>query len=336
MGELSYTTAEIQSRLDAVPMLGTEIGTLSSLNTSAKDNLVDAVNELFTSAREGKNGAVAVLTAHGVDVSATDSWGTIGAAMETWASGIETDGFPHIVNGTAVVPSGNYATAAYYNLAYGVKLGYMGGGDVLLSMMGGTNANYEGLYFNLVSAPAGVTIEEVHNTSGSYASMKVGLIFACVLHGVNSDMTMAISMTVVDATGDTVRVDITLTDAYHPKIVNRATVVPTGTYANSTYYNTSFGVKIGYMETGDILLAMKGGTNADYEYLYFNLKSAPTGVTLTEVHNTATGTVTALPGLICACVISGAKTDMNMELAMNTINASYDYTQIDITLTAVT
>ena len=119
-------------------------------------------------------------------------------------------------------------------------------------------------------------------------------------------------------------------------ITNDTSITPSGTYATSTYYNTTYGVKIGYMYGGNIILSMQGGTSTSYEYLYFQLGTVPSGVTLANVFNpTASSSyVTGYPGIIYACVISGLTSTATMSIAMNGRNGTYDYTSVTINIMA--
>lgn len=116
-------------------------------------------------------------------------------------------------------------------------------------------------------------------------------------------------------------------------ILNDDSITPTGNYATSTYYNTDYGVKIGYCNNGDILLSMRAGTSTAYETLRFSLSSAPEGVTITEVHTTDSHT-SGSPGLIYACIISGLTVPANITIAISSRNATYDYVTCAITVTA--
>jgi hypothetical protein len=119
-----------------------------------------------------------------------------------------------------------------------------------------------------------------------------------------------------------------------PGMVQNEPVVPTGTYATATYYNVSYGVKLGYMADGDILLSMRSGSSTSYEYLYFNLASAPPTLTLTAANSfVATSYTSAAPGDIYACVLSGVTKPVNIEIAMTVQNATYDWVRCDITVT---
>lgn len=120
------------------------------------------------------------------------------------------------------------------------------------------------------------------------------------------------------------------------RIINNDTsITPTGTYATSTYYNTSYGVKIGYMPSGDVLLSMKGGTSTSYEYLNFVLGTVPSGVTLTWALDTASNYATGKPGIQYACVLSGITQKSNISLSMATRDGTYDYVTVTINVTAV-
>lgn len=129
---------------------------------------------------------------------------------------------------------------------------------------------------------------------------------------------------------------VTVSPGVSIRVANNGGITPTGTYATSTYYDTAYGVKIGYMSNGDIILSMRGGTSTSYEYLYFALASAPDGVTLTAASKFTTSSyVSAAPGNIYACVISGVTRAVDISLNMSTVNSTYDYTRVDITITEV-
>ena len=115
-------------------------------------------------------------------------------------------------------------------------------------------------------------------------------------------------------------------------VANDTSIVPTGTYANSTYYNVSFGVLISYAPNGEVVLTMKGGTTTSHENLYYVLDSAPPGVTMEFVPNTATASAAER---IYSCVLKNIQTLVNIEIAMNSRNSSSDYTRCDITITEV-
>ena len=65
-------------------------GTLSSLKTSNKNSLVAAINELFQSASEGKSKIADAITGKGVPASATDSYATLANKISSISTGVNT------------------------------------------------------------------------------------------------------------------------------------------------------------------------------------------------------------------------------------------------------
>ena len=117
-----------------------------------------------------------------------------------------------------------------------------------------------------------------------------------------------------------------------PLIANDGSIVPTGTYATATYYNLEYGVKIGYMANGDVMISMKNGTSTAYENLYFHAASLPSGVTLDAPSTFGTGNV---KGMTFVGIISGLTGSANIAIDMSTRNSSYDYVRCDLTITYV-
>ena len=114
-----------------------------------------------------------------------------------------------ITNDESVTPTGTYASATYYNIPYGVKVGYCPNGDILISMMGGTSSSYENLYFTLASAPAGVTISATDG--GTYGTANgTGGLYVCCISGLTTSATLSIEMKSRNASYDYVRCAITL------------------------------------------------------------------------------------------------------------------------------
>lgn len=128
-------------------------------------------------------------------------------------------------------------------------------------------------------------------------------------------------------------------------VINDDGITPTGAYATSTYYNTSYGVKVAYLPDGDgIIVSMQAGTSTAYEYLNFTLAMDNiSGLTLTNRTNASSSYATASPGLIYACVISGFNaafasqplSGVVISVAMTSVNATYDYTTCAITVTGI-
>lgn len=120
-----------------------------------------------------------------------------------------------------------------------------------------------------------------------------------------------------------------------PNVVNAGHITPTGSYANATYYDTTFGVKVAYGSNGDIFLIMKGGTNTNYEYLKFVADSVPEGVTVETTVPTSSSYVTAMPGLMQVGIIHGVTGKVNLSIVMDSVDATYDFTNVKVTVTPV-
>ena len=115
---------------------------------------------------------------------------------------------PMIANDGSIVPTGTYATETYYDLAYGVKIGYMANGDVMISMKNGTSKAYENLYFHAASLPSGVTLD-APSTFGT--GNAIGMTFVGIISGLTGSANIAINMSTRDGTNDYVRCDLTIT-----------------------------------------------------------------------------------------------------------------------------
>lgn len=121
-----------------------------------------------------------------------------------------------------------------------------------------------------------------------------------------------------------------------PNVVNEATLKPTGSYASSsTYYNITFGVKVAYGINGDIYLIMQGGTTTAYEYLKFVADSVPDGVTVDTTVPASSSYVTAMPGLMQVGIIHGVTGKVNLSLVMDSVDATYDFINVKVSVTPV-
>lgn len=117
-------------------------------------------------------------------------------------------------------------------------------------------------------------------------------------------------------------------------VSNDDSITPTGNYATSTYYDTTYGVQVGYCPDGSVLISMKGGTSTSYENLNFKLDSAPDGVT---IETSSTSWDTGDPaGNLYVCRLKGITGRVSIAIAMSAVNATYDYVTCSITVTEVT
>lgn len=115
----------------------------------------------------------------------------------------------------------------------------------------------------------------------------------------------------------------------------------TGTYATSTYYNTDFGVQIGYLSNSDIVVMIRGGTSTSYEHLYIDSisSSLPSGVTLNEQETTnfwtGNGSTTDSTGYLYAAIYRGFDASKTYSLSVNMSGRDSTDDSIDATVTFV-
>ena len=201
----SNLSSNISDAFSQINTLSSQIGNLPNLQTSNKENLVAAINETFTSASNGKQIIATAITGMGVTTSASDTYQTMANNIQSIETGVKR----MVANDTSIVPTGTYATNTYYNTSFGVLISYAPNGDVVLTMKGGTTTTYENLYYVLVSAPDGVTMEFVRNTG---ASSTAGRIYSCVLHNIQTLVNIAIAMNSRNSSNDYTQCNITITE----------------------------------------------------------------------------------------------------------------------------
>lgn len=205
--ETAVQPASLTALSERVEDTEANIGDLSSLSTTSKSSLVSAVNELFQSASDGKSAIAAAITGEGVDAAAGDSYSTLATKITQIRNGwLE----PLVQNGDSIAPTGTYATSTYYNTTYGVKIGYVANGDILLSMQGGTTTSYENLHFTLTSAPTGVTLTA--SSSSWDTNNPAGQLYVCVLSGIAAQVEIDIEMASYNSTYDYTTCAITVTE----------------------------------------------------------------------------------------------------------------------------
>ena len=112
---MSFETVSQQQLVGQKADLEAEIGDLSALSTSDKSSIVAAVNELFTSAGNGKVAIAAAVTGKGVPTSESDTF----AQMAENIGEIETGITP---TGTKVISAnGTYDVTAYAQASVNVS-----------------------------------------------------------------------------------------------------------------------------------------------------------------------------------------------------------------------
>lgn len=115
-------------------------------------------------------------------------------------------------------------------------------------------------------------------------------------------------------------------------VTNDTSIVPTGRYATATYYNQTYGVKVGYCPDGSILLSMQGGTSTSYENIYFTLASAPAGVAIQTNNNTYDTSGDA--GNLFVCWLTGITGKVEISVNMDSYNGTYDYVECAVTISS--
>lgn len=90
-----------------------------------------------------------------------------------------------IVDDTNIPAIGKHAgDNSYYDTSYGVRIAYMPGNEIMVSMKGGTSEAREQIQFQLANNTGdNIVLTESHNTSSTYNGAKPGLIYACCLSG---------------------------------------------------------------------------------------------------------------------------------------------------------
>lgn len=107
---MSFETVSLQQLVGQKADLEAEIGDLSALSTSDKSSIVAAVNELFTSAGNGKVAIAAAVTGKGVPTSESDTFAQMAENIGEIETGITPTGTKVIsANGTYDVTQ--YASA---------------------------------------------------------------------------------------------------------------------------------------------------------------------------------------------------------------------------------
>lgn len=109
----------------------------------------------------------------------------------------------------------------------------------------------------------------------------------------------------------------------------------TGTYATSTYYDTDFGVQIGYLSNTDIVLMMMGGTSTSYEDLAFELASAPSGISCSSTERSNYAATDGKAGFISVQIFRGfdVSKQYNIAIDMSSRSSTSDYILCDVTIT---
>lgn len=198
---------QIDNAAEQTDGIDQKTGDVSNLLTEAKSNLVAAVNEVFTFAGEGKAAIAAAITGAGVTANSNESWASLAAKIEQ----IRAEWIEPFIDNLPITPTGSYASSTYYDVEYGVRVGYCENGEVMISMKGGTSTAYENINFELGTAPEGVTI--LKNSTSYDTSDPAGNLFVCVLSGIIGHATIDIDMSALNSSYDYVTATVNITEA---------------------------------------------------------------------------------------------------------------------------
>lgn len=110
----------------------------------------------------------------------------------------------------------------------------------------------------------------------------------------------------------------------------------TGTYATSTYYNTEFGIQIGYLNNSDIVVMIRGGTSSSYEHINVEMGVLPDGVYINgEEGTTFYSGSSDDTGYMYAQIFRGfdASSTYSMTVSMDSRNNTYDQINAECSFT---
>lgn len=96
--------SKIKANSASINSVDAKIGTLSSLSTENKSNIVLAINELFTSASNGKSLIAAAITGKGITAAASESFQQLATKIGSIPTGGSTPQFSYYSNHSAVQP----------------------------------------------------------------------------------------------------------------------------------------------------------------------------------------------------------------------------------------
>lgn len=110
----------------------------------------------------------------------------------------------------------------------------------------------------------------------------------------------------------------------------------TGAYATSTYYNTEFGIQIGYLNNSDIVVMIRGGTSSSYEHINVEMGDLPDGVSINGEEGTAFYNGSSDDtGYMYAQIFRGfdASSTYSMTVSMDSRNSTYDQINAECSFT---
>lgn len=115
---------------------------------------------------------------------------------------------------------------------------------------------------------------------------------------------------------------------YDPNLCGTLTF--SGTYATSTYF-TQAGCYMASTANGQVIVVIQSGTSASYENVLFTIASQPASIGI--LTNTATPYASNATQQYFCCILTNVTQKINVAVDFNTINATYDYVNANLTIT---
>ena len=105
-------------------------------------------------------------------------------------------------------------------------------------------------------------------------------------------------------------------------------ITTSGSYDSSSYHGACYAA---IDSNGNLLLVVTGGTNTLYESIYFADGTLPSGVSLENQSYYKSTSISA--SLAYIAVFSGVTSSVNISLAFDSRNSTYDYVTCTVTIT---
>lgn len=116
---------------------------------------------------------------------------------------------------TSTSVTGTYATSKYYDIDFGVQIGYINNTDIVLMMSSGVkNTAYEDFSFDLSSAPSGITCSRDECSDYMSTDGREGYLSVQIFRGfdVSKQYNISIDMSSRSSTNDYILCDVTITE----------------------------------------------------------------------------------------------------------------------------
>lgn len=281
-------------------------------------NVEGAMAELFTSVSDGKTTIATAITDQGGTASGSDTFaelataigdlpvldtsdatavaGDILATKTAYASGVKLTGSMTNRGAVTITPSTSQQTIS---AGYHNGSGYVDGDADLISGNIKSGANI----FGVAGSSSVVDTSDADAVAGDIATSKTAYVNGTKLTGTLTPITNLLG-----------------------------TLSFTGTYAtdlSTRTYSWAFNPTAGH-----VLLVLQGANTVSYENVRFSLASAPAGITLLSNYTSNFDTSDPVGGMF-GCIIQGVTAPINVSIAVNTRDTTYDFVLAALTVTYV-